>query len=210
MFDPLIFITVRDRVRDLRHLVAWLEQAGHQRIVLVDNDSAWEPCVEYLKATPHEVVCLGANAGARAVWEAGLAPASEWFVVTDPDVVPTEGCPLDLVSHLHSVLRRHGTFSKAGPGLYLADVPAAMPSLQWERSLVSSDRQLESGVYGSLIDTTFALHRPGTPFMYEAIRTGAPYEVRHGSWYVTAPDAEDRFYLDRAMPGPLGSSWAGT
>jgi len=217
MFDPLILITVRDRVTDLRQLVEWLERAGHQRIVLLDNASTYEPLIEYLKASPHDVRPLGENLGARCAWLADQVPADEWFVVTDPDIVPIEDCPLDLVAHLREMLEQHPLYSKAGPGLFLDDLDAA-PFMDWEQSLMGvasaqvplpSGRELAAGVFGSLIDTTFALHRPGTQFTYQAIRTGRPYMARHLSWYrETDPTDEDVFYLQHAIAGARGSSWA--
>ncbi len=96
-------ITSRDRLTPLRSLVTWLEEAGHQRIVLVDNDSSFGPPLEYYEQTPHEVLRLGANLGHLAVWEAGVLDRighQGMFVVTDPDVVPDKGCPPDAVEHL--------------------------------------------------------------------------------------------------------------
>ena len=203
-----VFIAVRDRVTALRQLVGWLERAGHDRIVLMDQDSTWPPVLEYLAESPHDVRrCV--NAGARAVWHLGLARRGEWFVVSDPDIVPHEDCPLDAVEHLRDLLERHPEHRKAGLGLYLDDVPCDMPSLPHERSLVDPRRLIEPDAYDSLIDTTFALHRPGTPFMYEAIRTGAPYLARHTSaaWYPDMYGDEDRHYLGRATRGPTGTSW---
>jgi hypothetical protein len=199
--DAPVFITVRDRLRDLQRLVEWLERAGHERIVLLDNASTFPPLLEYLAATPHEVRRLGANLGSRALWEAGMVP-DERFVLTDPDIVPTEDCPLDAVAHLHRLMDEH-QHPKVGLGLYLEDVE--FPSKGWERQLVS--REVSPGVFDSLIDTTFALYEAGASFQYEALRTGAPYLARHTSWYVREPDAEDAYYLERAETGPTGSSW---
>lgn len=207
-FDPPIYINCRDRVSTLRDLVAWLERAGHERIVLLDNDSTWEPLIDYLGATPHQVVRLGENLGCRALWDAGLVP-DEWFVYSDPDLVPIEDCPLDAVCHLRELAERHGAV-KAGLGLYLDDLPASLPCLAWERSLVSEDRLLEPGVFSSLIDTTFAIYRPSAAFTPHAIRTGHPYQVRHPSWYLTESQLsdEDRHYLAFARSDASGSSWA--
>jgi hypothetical protein len=206
-----IFVTCRDRVRYLRELVEWLEAAGHERIVLLDNDSSYEPLVDYLDASRHEVVRLGRNYGARALWDAGLAP-SEPFVLTDPDLLPIAECPSDAIEHLAELLERHPKYPKAGLGLYLDDVPWTREGHEdWERSLVS--RQIEPGAFDSLVDTTFALYRPDAPPNdLLAIRTGFPYQARHmsASWYPELHSAEDDYYLSRAIGGPQGSSWKGS
>lgn len=44
-----MFVLCRDRVEPLRELVDWLELAGLERIVLIDNDSAYEPLLAYLE-----------------------------------------------------------------------------------------------------------------------------------------------------------------
>jgi hypothetical protein len=215
--DPLafpVYITVRDRVADLRALVEWLERAGHRRIVLLDNASTYPELLDYLACSPHPVCHFPVNGGARVLWDAGLAPQCEWFVLTDPDVVPTGECPVDAVAYLQALLLRYSDYPKAGLGLCLDDVPPGTDPglLAWERELVSGQgvsRELEPGVWGSLIDTTFALYRPGAPASVQAIRTGAPYQARHMGWYAElAPTAEDVYYVERADTGPFGSSWA--
>jgi hypothetical protein len=201
------FILCRDRLKDLRRLIDWLERAGHDRITFLDCASAWPPLLDYLHASPHSVVRLE-NLGSRALWEAGLAPSDTRFILTDPDVLPLDSCPLDAVEHLHRLMDEH-KHPKVGLGLYLDDVPADMPSLGWERDLASKGREIAPGVLDSLIDTTFALYEAGTAFQYEALRTGAPYLARHASpaWYGGELSEEDRFYLERAETGPTGSSW---
>jgi hypothetical protein len=216
VFDPFgcpIIINVRDRLADLRALVQWLEDAGYRRIVLLDNRSTFPPLLDYLRDSPHEVVRLSRNCGSRAPWmqREWQRPAG-WFVYTDCDVLPTEDCPTDLVAHLHELLERHPTVPKAGPGLLLDDVPAGLPSLEWERSLVSPEREIEPGVFTSLIDTTMSLYRPSSEFDLQAIRTGGSYQVRHQPWYRRsfadlAPD--DAYYLehaDRAL-AYQGTTW---
>lgn len=207
-FDPPVLINVHNRVNALRQLVAWLERAGHQRITLLDNASTYEPLLEYLEASPHKVVYLGENVGARSLWATGRVP-DEWFVFTDPDIVPIERCPLDAVAHFKDLLDRYPA-PKAGFGLFLNDVPQHMPSFGHERSLMNPDAQYETGVYRSAIDTTFALYRPGIGFEYLALRTGFPYMARHQcrSWYGGPITDEDRHYLTHARKDFNGSSWA--
>ena len=210
MTDPPIFVNVRDRVRDLRALVAWLEKAGHERLVLIDNASTFEPCVEYLAESPHTVARLRRNYGSRAIWAAELVPA-EPFVYTDPDVIPCDECPMDAVARLAAYLDHYSDHPKAALGLCLDDFPATLDRgmLAHERALVGPGRRLAPGVFSSLSDTSFALYRPNAPFDYMALRTGAPYLAVHAGWAAEAnPDAEDLYYLAHATPGPEGSSWA--
>lgn len=208
-----IIINCRDRVTPLRQLVAWLEDAGHERIVLLDNDSTYEPLLDYYKQTPHSVVKLRRNLGARALWHSQKAP-KEPFVYTDPDIVPIEDCPYDAVEYLDELRRRHH-MPKAGLGLYLHDLPDDFDEhiLWWERQLISQSayaHQLEPGVYASKVDTTFAVYAPTAPwYTLRGIRTLFPYQARHTSWYVqNTPTEEDQYYLARAKHGPGGSSWA--
>ena len=123
--DVPVFVNCRDRVSSLRLLVSWLERAGHERIHLVDNDSTYEPLLEYYETTPHTVVRLGANCGHLAPWTMGVIEhhARGPYVVTDPDVVPTEECPPDAVARLLELLDRHPGHVKAGLGLVIDDLP---------------------------------------------------------------------------------------
>ena len=151
-----------------------------------------------------------ANLGARALWLADLVP-TELFVVSDPDLLPTDDCPTDAVAHLAELLDRFPAFPKAALGLHLDDFPATLDQgiLRWERSLVCEGRAVAPGVYASLSDTSFALYRAGSSFGYTSLRTGAPYLCVHAGWEAEAnPDEEDLYYLAHATPGPEGSSWA--
>ena len=65
-----VFINCRDRLAPLRDLIAWLERAGCDEIYLLDNDSAFEPLLDYYRETPHTVIRLGENVGKWALWDA--------------------------------------------------------------------------------------------------------------------------------------------
>lgn len=207
-----VYINVRDRVTPLRKLVSWLEGTDSwARITLLDNASTYEPLLAYLEDTPHKVVRLGQNLGSRSIWLAGLAP-DEPYVFTDPDIVPIDECPLDAVDRFGDLLDRFPV-PKVGFGLYLADLPDTIDPgiVRWESGPQITGPFVAEGARQSLIDTTFALYRPGlTEFSYQGIRTDFPYQARHlsPSWYGGELTDEDRFYLDGAIVGPAGSSWA--
>jgi hypothetical protein len=213
MFDPPILINCRDRVAPLRELVDWLERAGHQRIILLDNRSTYAPLLEYYERTPHTVRILQHNYGARALWLTHQNELNGWYIYTDPDVLPIEECPLDLVGQLRELMAEFPRVPKAGPSLYLEDLPEGFDPevLAWERTMTSARLYSKGEVpaYLSKIDTTFALYRPHMPFGYAAIRTGRPYLMRHSSWYTEGQPLsdEDAYYLGHATKGILGSSW---
>ena len=219
MFDPYgcpIHINVRDRIGDLKAFVAWLEDAGYHRIVLLDQASTYEPLLDYLAASPHEVVRFDHNWGARAPWTASSwkRPLGEWYVYTDCDLLPTDDCPRDLVAHLHELLERFPGFPKAGPGLFLDDVPwQTEKHRKWECEDLLA-KEIAPGVFDSLIDTTFALYRPSSDFLLQALRCGPPFTMRHMPWYrprLAALAEDDAYYLAHANGGDLrpfeGTTW---
>jgi hypothetical protein len=202
--DTLVLIIARDRLTPLRDLLGWLERIGQRRIAILDNDSAYPPLLQFYEETPHQVLPLGRNLGHEAPWRThAVALADGPFIVTDPDVVPTQECPDDAVDHLHDLLERYPDFLKVGFGLKIDDLPASYPLrddvIAWESQFWS--QEVEPNVYSAPIDTTFALYRHGSPYrIFPALRTGEPYVARHLSWYADAnhPSEEDRFYGDRA------------
>jgi hypothetical protein len=197
--DVPIFIVSRDRLTPLQRLVSWLERVGCVEIYILDNDSAYEPLLEWYRESPHTVLALGQNYGKNALW---LAPGvfdrvrGRRFVYSDPDIVPDESCPLDALDRFGELLDRYLAVTKAGFGLRIDDLPDHYPHksavLAWERRFW--DWPLGRGAYYAPIDTTFALYRPGSGARpNEAVRTGPPYVARHDSWYLdieSLPDDE--------------------
>lgn len=207
-----VFVIVRDRLTPLRRLIVWLEEAGHDEIWLVDNNSTFPPLLDFLDATPHQVVRLERNLGHRSPFLSGTVQriaADRHFVVTDPDVVPDETCPLDAVDHFRELLDRYPEIDKVGFGLRTDDLPDTYPLAAdvraWEARFWANE--IEPGVYRADIDTTFALYRPLHRRHREdsALRTGAPYVARHLPWYVGPNDIgdEDRWYRDHGEPTTL-------
>lgn len=206
-----IVINCRDRVASLAQLVSWLEGIGQQRIALVDNASTYPPLLEYYERSPHTVIRLGDNVGQLAPWLVGIVGShvrpDEWYVETDPDVIPVEKCPADALDVFRAAMERYPSAAKAGFGLKIDDLPRhyrhAEEVRRWESQFWR--HRLNPGedppLYAAPIDTTFAMYRPGAlPTLDTGIRTGGHYVARHTAWYVDSDrlDDEERYYRARA------------
>jgi hypothetical protein len=193
----------------LQQLVSWLERAGHDRVILVDNASTYPAMVEYLSSTPHTVVRCGWNMGNRSPWLSGAVfdlAHGEPYVVTDPDIVPDDDCPLNAVEYFSEVMAAHPQIHRVGFGLRIDDLPdhygPKADVIAWESPFWQ--QEIEPGLYDAAIDTTFALARVPRPSSMPSIRTGPPYVARHLPWYVnTAKPSEELLYYrqhsDRAL-----------
>ncbi len=198
-----VLIICRDLVTDLKLLINWFEKTGHENIILLDNNSSYPPLLEYLSASPHEVVKLNSNLGHKSPWISKFVERfdkSTPFVVTDPDLLPDPEAPEDSFEYFQELLLRYKKFDKAGFGLHIDDIPVINPYrdqiIQWEEPFWN--KELESLVYAAHLDTTLALHRPQTPYkVTEAIRTGRPYMAKHLPWYRDPhnPNEETAYYL---------------
>ncbi len=102
---PVFITSFNNLDRGLKRLIAWLQEAGMERIYVIDNASSWAPLLEYYE-TLKGVTLLRqtSNLGQDAFWKLGYHHHQTGrFIVTDPDVVPDAKCPLDLVYKMHQV-----------------------------------------------------------------------------------------------------------
>jgi GT2 family glycosyltransferase len=205
--DMPVFIICRDRVDSLKVLVAWLEQHGLKQIVFIDNDSVYPPLVSYLQQTPYQVLRLYRNVGHTSPWALGAVRAlvpEGFYIVTDPDVIPIEDCPADVLQHFLALHEQYFVYQKVGFGLRIDDLPDHYPLKQsvidWESQFWT--KAIGPEVYEAGVDTTFAMYKP---FSYDyvlhpSVRTGKPYVARHVPWYLDPAhiSEEERHYRFRA------------
>lgn len=212
-----LFIISFNRVGYIRQVIERLEVMGFENITIVDNASTYEPLLDYLEKSDHNVVRLSQNLGHLALWKSGRfnhVIERERFILNDSDVVPADDCPMDIVNHLEELLDRYPRHTKAGLSLRIDDLPDHYAFknqvLEWEAPFWVN--KLEDGSYESAIDTTFALYRPGVSFAEErwwrSIRAAPPYSGRHLPWYqdTSRPSDEDIFY-QKAVSG-ISSQWS--
>jgi GT2 family glycosyltransferase len=201
-----IFIICRDRLSALEGLINWLEQHELRNIILVDNQSTYPPLLDFFITTTYQVLRLDQNLGHKSPWTSGAVQSfaqDAYYVVNDPDVIPAESCPHDVLDHFWHILNDFPVFDKVGLGLKIDDLPnhysLKKSVIEWEGQFW--EKEVRSGVYEAGVDTTFALYRPNTDyFIHPSLRTGHPYVARHLPWYTDSSQLslEDRYYRNHA------------
>lgn len=187
-------------------LIRFLEQCGFEKIIIIDNKSTYPPLLEYYRGCPHKVIQLDHNYGHLAFWKSGLYSKFKWdyFVCSDPDVLPVEECPKDFIVRLKSVLDKNSHLDKIGFGIKIDDLPA---TFRLKEKVIAYEKrywqkEVQPGIYDAPIDTTFALYKPlsnlknGEVYTLSAYRLSHPYMIRHLSWYVDSSNLseEENYY----------------
>jgi len=205
-----IFIICRDRLTPLQELLRWLKDAGEKNIYLIDNQSTYPPMVEFLETTKYIVIRSEHNTQ-ESPWIYMQDSMHDYFVVTDPDVIPGEMCPRQVIYHMYTRLSIDPSIVKLGLSLKIDDLPdhyvhkedvMAWESQFWQHYNARHD------YYLAPIDTTFALYKPNTPYVLSpAARMAPPYEARHLPWYMHSKylTNEEKYYREH-MNGAI-SNW---
>jgi hypothetical protein len=201
-----IFLVSFNRLSYLQAAIERFEQMGLTNIIIIDNHSSYPPLLEYYKQTKHKVITMDENYGHRVFWKSPELRQyrDDFYIVSDPDVIPIEECPDDLVERLFYVLKRYPNVTKVGLSLKLDDLPddgvLTNDVLCHEKQFVESYLKKEN-VYVAPVDTTFAIYAPDSiankkMTFYCGLRMGYPYQARHMPWYKRKEEItdEDRFY----------------
>lgn len=214
-FNPTevpVFIISYNRLSYLISMVAWLESFGLNNIIIVDNNSTYPPLLEYLQTTPYRVERISENMGHLVVWKCGLFDDTlrqQYYIVTDPDVLPDKACPHDAVLMFYNMLQDFPDITKSGFSLKIDDLPVHFPIrdtvCEMEKRFWTKPTPDGQG-YFAHIDTTFALYRPAIfpddDTWFEGVRLAPPYIARHMPWYENPAelDAESLFYQSNTRP----------
>lgn len=202
-----VFIICRDRLEPLLKLVSWLEQRGFKRIVFIDNDSLFPPLLDFYSQTPYQVIKLMRNVGHTSPWTLSLTRVlvpEEFYIVSDPDVIPAKECPADVIRYFLRVHQAYMAYQKVGFGLKIDDLPDTYPLkrqvVEWESQFWK--QPLDNDLFEAGVDTTFALYKPFTYSytLHPSIRTGGNYVARHLPWYgdPSKISADEQYYRYRA------------
>jgi hypothetical protein len=204
-----IIINNFNRLVMLKSLIASLEQRGYSNIYIIDNCSTYPPLLEYYKSAKYNVFFLERNIGMKALWISGIYKRfkNNYFVYTDPDILPIVECPDDFLLHFLEIFKKHKLARKIGFSIKIDDLPEC--NLLKDEIISCEggffDYPENESLYRAPIATTFALYRPYGKINHannyiKIYRTAFPYMARHLPWYsdYRNPDDEERYYLEHS------------
>lgn len=212
-----IIITSFNQFEYLRKLINFLLSRGFSRIVIIDNNSTYEPLLKYFDEIQNQVTIhrLNRNYGHLVFWkkyDLFVKYANGYYVVTDPDIVPLDSCLDDFLLKFQSILSANRKRTKVGFGLKIDDIPLTNPNrdkvVNWESKFWK--KNAGKGFFDADIDTTFALYKPfyhrKNKKFKSALRTDYPYVAVHGGWYLDINNLseEQSYYFESANNS---SSW---
>lgn len=209
-----IIINNRNRYTFLKEQIHWLQARGYKNIIVLDNASTYPPLLEYYASLDCKIIFLEENLGYKALELSDLYKTirKNYFVYTDPDVIPIDDCPDNFMETFFSLLQQYPLVQKVGFSLSIDDLPDEYEKkgevIAWEQK--HWEHKLDDISYLASIDTTFALHRPyariSKPACFKMIRTAYPYTAHHLPWYfsVNDPSEEEQYYKDHAT---IGGHW---
>ncbi len=190
--DITIFIISFNRLSYLERLVNFLIEKHYTNIHIIDNNSSYQPLLEYLSTVPCTVHRLSNNLGHKAVWECGLFDdiiTNQFYVVSDCDILPSDDLPENFIAYFLELLTRNKKITKVGFALKIDDLPDHFNQkkkvIEWESKYWANE--IEKDIYYAPIDTTFALYRPGIypnrKKWWESLRVSGPFLAKHLPWY---------------------------
>lgn len=204
--DIPFIINNRNRLQYLRQVVEAAERIGFKHIYIIDNDSTYPPLMEYYAQTKHQIIFLRRNAGPRSIWESKETKflLSDYYIYTDPDVVPDESVDMNCFRILWHRLKPNYKIDKIGLGLHIDHLPDHFALkdevIKWEKQFHRNP--IDAQFYYAPVDTTLALYAPFAQGGGEckAWRTREPWLAKHLPWYENsaAPDEETLYYRNHA------------
>lgn len=212
LYNIPIFIISYNRLYYLKRLVERLEKMGYKNVKIIDNHSSYPPLLQYYGTIQNDVFYMKKNYGHMVFWKCKVFKKyrDDLYVVTDPDVLPVNGCPNNFVEHFYELLKRYPRLKKVGFSLKINDIPKDSPLykeiVSWESAFYIF-RVPGCKAHIADIDTTFALYIPDkldiSKNFFIAVRTDYPYQLKHLPWYKKKNDIseEDIYYNNHRING---------
>jgi len=207
---PIVILN-RDRLYPLIDQVNALRQKGYNNITIIDNQSTYQPLLEWYKQDGLDVFYNNITENSCHAFRdlvlmqhpKFIEIVSNWYVFNDSDIIPLDTVPNNFIDDLIAYAIKYNK-TKVGMSIKIDDLDMSYPLNEWVYSYESSywtnaiiDGDVE--LYPHPIDTTFAVHAPNVlpTWSNNTLRVGEPYIVKHAPFYYdpeSLPE-DEKYYL---------------
>ena len=181
-------------------------------ITIVDNQSTYEPLLEWYKTNPCNIIHSAFN-GQSSPWDMKIPEklGYEYYVVSDPDMDLSE-TPKDCLLYLKNKLEAHKEYDRIGLSLSNHDVSPSSPYYShlrtWHELYWKPESLIDNLYTEQLFDTTFGMYHIDRHFSGKSCCTGKPYSAKHIPWEITQEELNNLnisnpeffYYLKNASP----------
>ena len=218
---PIVILN-RDRLYPLIDQVNVLRQKGYNNITIIDNQSTYQPLLEWYKQDGLDVFynditensCHAFRDLVLMQHPKFIEIVSNWYVFNDSDIIPLDTVTNDFIDDLIAYAIKYNK-TKVGMSIKIDDLDLSYPLNEWVYSYESSywtnaiiDGDIE--LYPHPIDTTFAVHAPNVlpTWSNNTLRVGEPYIVKHAPFYYNPESLpeDEKYYL--AHMNKQSSNWS--
>jgi len=159
-------------------------------IIIVDNDSTYEPLLEWYRTKPCEII-FTKNYGQSCPWYINLPEklGAEFYIVTDPDLDLSK-TPKDCLNFIKEKFLKYDEYSKIGLSLYNWEVSENSPYVHhlknWSIVAWDPNSVVDGLLTNQIFDTTFGMYNINKgPHSGKNCSTNLPYSARHIPWEIT-------------------------
>lgn len=214
--DVPIIINSYNRLEYLKILIDCMNSRGYHNLYILDNLSNYGPLLDFYRKSDLRIFYLNENIGQKALWLTTVYELfkDDYYVYTDPDIIPDESCPNDFMLKFKHALDAYPNLQKVGFSLKIDD----LPDCYFPKAEVISheskfwEKKLDDDLYDAVVDTTFALYRPLAEgdWLLPGARTAPPYTARHLPWYNDSLklSKEEKYYRKSLLKTHEVSHWS--
>jgi len=177
--------------REMINKIKTLDNVGD--IIIVDNDSSYQPLLNWYKSKPCDIVFCN-NLGYTGAWLSGVVDLlnTDFYVVSDPDLGIND-IPKDTLTYLDLKMNEL-KLDKIGLGLnselVLKNHPYFNHIENYEKKRYLNSRLISDIYIDVATDTTFALYSKKTHYIGGG-STSFPYIAKHYPWYYSKEDVKN-------------------